>query len=318
MDTATAHARVAAEATVDSYRFDHPRISDIVNDMHIRKGDVGPGDTVKPFDLQTTDGGRLRSADIAANGQPALLVFGSRTCPVTESAVEGLEQLHALYGHKTRFVMVQVREAHPGKTIGQPHTFEQKVRHAIDLKNHHHLPFEVAVDDIDGTFHRALGSRPNSAYVIDPSGTILFRAQWANETQPIGEALAAIVAGNAPPAPTVTRTFHAITQTVGYMSAVLDAAGKGARLDTWKVAPTHGRDDDPLRPVLLPAPQRAGTPRDGTDDGFDGCRCRGRRQAHLAIMTGVTVLEEPGPKKAAISFARARASASPSRMSRLR
>jgi hypothetical protein len=31
-----------------------------------------------------------------------------------------------------------------------------------------------------------------------------------------------------------------MTQTIGYMSPVLDAAGKGARLDTWKVAPPMG------------------------------------------------------------------------------
>jgi hypothetical protein len=90
---------------------------------------------------------------------------------------------------------------------------------------------------MDGTFHRALGARPNSAFVVDPSGTIVFRAQWANETLAIGDALDAIVRGQAPPIPTVTRTLSAVTKTVGFMSAVLDSAGPGARLDTWKVAP---------------------------------------------------------------------------------
>jgi peroxiredoxin len=232
---------IQARITADRYRYDHPRIyPDIVNDMYIPKTDPGPGDEVKAFDLQTTDGGRLRSADLGASGKPVLLVFGSRTCPVTESAAEGLRQLHATYGNKVRFVMVNVREAHPGQTIGQPQTFGQKLRHAIDLKNHHALPFEMAVDDIDGTFHRSLGSRPNSAYLIDPSGRIVFRAQWANETRAVDEALAAIAEGKAPPEPTVTRTFHSITQTIGYMSPVLDAAGKGARLDTWKVVPPLG------------------------------------------------------------------------------
>ena len=241
METATAQARVAALAAADAYRFEHPRIyPDIVNDMFIRASDAGPGDKVTPFDLQTTDGGRLRSADLAAAGRPVLLVFGSRTCPVTESAGEGLRALYADFGGAIRFVMVQVREAHPGKSIGQPQTFEQKLRHAVNLRQHHELPFEVAVDDIDGTFHRALGARPNSAYVIDPSGTILFRAQWANETRLIGEALAAIAAGATPPSPAVTRTLHAITQMTGYMRPVLDAAGEGARLDTWKVVPPMG------------------------------------------------------------------------------
>jgi hypothetical protein len=240
MDTVTTHAPAAAAGTADGYRFDHPRIRAIINDMYIRKHEPGPGDRVKPFDMETTDGGFLKSIDVSAKGQPVLLVFGSRTCPVTESAAEGLRQLHATYGDKVHFVMVQVREAHPGQTIGQPKTPAEKLHHAQDLQRHHNLPFEVAVDDIDGTFHRSLGARPNSGYLIDPSGTILFRAQWANETQAIAGALGAVLAGNIPAAPKVTRTFHSMTQTIGYMSPVLDAAGKGARLDTWKVAPPMG------------------------------------------------------------------------------
>lgn len=238
MNTATTQQ---TKITTDGYRYEHPRLyPDVMNDMFISKNELGPGDKVKPFDLQTTDGGHLRSADLKANGQPVLLVFGSRTCPVTESGAEGLKQLHVTYGKKVRFVMIKVREAHPGGTIGQPQSSEEKLHHAVDLKNHHNLPFEVAVDDIDGTFHRSLGSRPNSAYVIDPSGTILFRAQWANETQAIQEALEAIVAGKKPAQPSVSRTMHSITQMLGYVNPVLDAAGKGARLDTWKVVPPLG------------------------------------------------------------------------------
>jgi hypothetical protein len=232
---------IQAKITAEGYRYDHPRLyPDLVNDLYIPKGDPGPGDQVEPFDLQTVEGGRFRSADLPADGRPVLLVFGSRTCPVTESAAGGLKRLHAIYGKSVRFVMVNVREAHPGQTIGQPQTFRQKLRHAMDLKSHHDLPFETAVDEIDGTLHRALGSRPNSAYVIGPSGTILFRAQWANETEAIREALAAIVAGEAPPHPTVSRTFHSMTQMIGYMNPVLDAAGKGARFDTWKLVPPLG------------------------------------------------------------------------------
>jgi hypothetical protein len=222
------------------YRYDHPRVCDIVNDMYVRRGEPGPGSVIRHFDLPTTDGRRLRSADFAASGQAVLLVFGSLTCPVTESGAEGLVELHARYGSKVRFVMVQVREAHPGATIPQPRTSEQKLRHAASLKAHHHLPFEVAVDDIDGTLHRELGSRPNSAYVIDGSRAILFRAQWGNEMRAIGEALEAIAAGRKPPVPSVTRTVRAIARTLGYIGPVLDAAGKGARLDTWKVAPPMG------------------------------------------------------------------------------
>jgi len=238
MNTATTQQ---TKSTKYDYHYEHPRLYPyVINDMVISKNELGPGDKVQAFDLPTTDGGRVRSVDLKANGQPVLLVFGSLTCPITESGADGLKQLHAMYGEKVRFVMIKVREAHPGETIGQPQTFEDKLSQALSLKKHHHLPFEVAIDDMNGTFHSSLDSRPNSAYVIDPSGTILYRAQWANETQAIGEALKAIVAGKDPKEPFTSRTMHAIAQALGYANSVHDAAGKGALLDTWKVAPPLG------------------------------------------------------------------------------
>ena len=234
-------ASAPAAVQAREYRYDHPRLyPDIVNDMFVRASDLGPGDDVAPFNLATIDGGSFRSSDLAAVGKPVLLVFGSRTCPVTESAAPGLKRLHAVHGERVRFVMVNVREAHPGHTIAQPQTFDQKRRHAVDLKDHHHLPFEVAVDDIDGTFHRAFGSRPNSAFLISPAGKIVFGAQWANETEAIDNALAAVASGQAPRQPAVTRTFHAMTWMIGHMSPVLKAAGKGASFDTWSVVPPLG------------------------------------------------------------------------------
>lgn len=94
------------------------------------------------------------------------MVFGSLTCPVTESAGGGLRELHARYGDRVRFVLVNVREAHPGALTPQPQTFQETSDHSMRLKEHHLLPFEVATDDLDGTLHRAFGPRPSSAYPI--------------------------------------------------------------------------------------------------------------------------------------------------------
>lgn len=40
MHTATTHAPAAAAGTADDYRFDHPRIRDIINDMYIREHEL--------------------------------------------------------------------------------------------------------------------------------------------------------------------------------------------------------------------------------------------------------------------------------------
>jgi Iodothyronine deiodinase len=222
------------------YRFDHPAIPDVMADLRIPASDLGPGDRIPDFDLPATDGGRITSADLASGRRPTLLVFGSLTCPVTESGGGGLAQLHARYGDQIRFVMVYVREAHPGALTRQPRTFEAKLRNAGALRVHHGFGFEVAVDDIDGTVHRAFGPRPNSAYLIDPAGRIVFRAHWADVTSALEAALADVAAGNRPRSAKAGRTLRSMAIMTGFADVAFGAAGPGALADTWKVAPPFG------------------------------------------------------------------------------
>ena len=101
------------------YRFEHLALPTVLKDMYYSKDDPGPGDRVPDFDLPILGGGRFRSTDLGETA-PLLLIFGSYTCPVTDSAAPGLRQLHARFGDRVRFVMVDVREAHPGKAVPQP------------------------------------------------------------------------------------------------------------------------------------------------------------------------------------------------------
>ena len=160
-----------AEQTGDSvdigrrYRFERLALGTVMRDMYFSKDDPAAGDRVPDFDLPTLGGGRFRSSDLSETG-PVLLIFGSYTCPVTDSAAPGLKELHGRFGDRVRFVMVNVREAHPGKAVPQPETMDQKTAHAEQLGILQGFEFEVAVDDIDGTLHHALSPKPNSAYVL--------------------------------------------------------------------------------------------------------------------------------------------------------
>jgi hypothetical protein len=132
--------------------------------------------------------------------------------------------------------MVNVREAHPGCAFPQPGTFEAKLGHAERLRDIHGFPFEVAVDDVDGTLHRALGPKPASAYLLARDGTILFRAHWASDTGALAAALEAVVTG----APLLRPRSGAIAATLRMIpdvAPVLDRAGRGAWSDMWRVAP---------------------------------------------------------------------------------
>jgi len=218
------------------YRFEHLAMSVVMRDMYFSKDEPGPGDRVPDFDLPTLGGGRFRSTDLGETG-PALLIFGSYTCPVTENAAPGLIELHGRFGDRVRFVMVDVREAHPGKAVPQPQTFDQKMAHAALLRDLHGFEFEVAVDDIDGTLHRAVSPKQHSAYILGKDGTILFRAQWANDTKALAEALDPIAAGNAPRRSQSGGVVRPILRQLRNMAPVFDRAGGGAWSDMWRVAP---------------------------------------------------------------------------------
>ncbi len=218
------------------YRYDHLQLRLVLRDLYFSRDDPGLGDRVPDFDLPTLGEGRFRSTDLAETG-PALLIFGSYTCFVTDSAAPGLRELHARFGDRVRFVMVDVREAHPGQAVPQPKTMDEKMAHAKLLRDLHGFEFEVAVDDADGTLHRALSPKPNSAYVLDKDGTILFRAQWANDTKALAAALETIAAGESPSRLQSGGLVRPMLRLSRNIAPVLDRAGGGAWRDMWRVAP---------------------------------------------------------------------------------
>lgn len=228
---------MAVTSTDTGYRFAHPTMATVLSDMRIPGTDPRPGDAIPEFSVTTTDGAVIDNASLRRDGRPALIVFGSLTCPITESAGDGLRELHARYGDRVRFIVINVREAHPGASTPQPRTYEQKAGHASRLKEHHRLPFEVATDDLDGTLHRAFGPRPSSAYLVDPSGEITFRAHWSNVTPAIEVAVAAAASGVRPPRAEVGQTVRAMARMTGHAGQALQTAGRGATRDTWKIAP---------------------------------------------------------------------------------
>ena len=218
------------------YRFEHLSLPLVMRDLTFDSNDPGPGDPVPPFDLPTVSGGRFRSTDLAATG-PALLIFGSITCPVTDDAAPGLNELYRRFGDRVRFVMVNVREAHPGATFPQPRTADGKMAHARRMRDLYGFEFDVAVDDPDGTLHRALGPKPNSAYVVAAEGTILFRAHWGNDTAALFQALEAVTAGRPVRRSRSGGLVMFMVRMLRHIAPVLDRAGAGAWADMWRVAP---------------------------------------------------------------------------------
>ena len=100
---------------------------------------------------------------------------------MTLGARPGLDHLYRDFGDSVQLVSVYTREAHPGELYPH-HTSEgQKLRHAIDWAEQDQIPWPVTVDTLDGKTHRAYGPLPNSAYLIDRTGHVAFRALWAGQ-----------------------------------------------------------------------------------------------------------------------------------------
>src|SRR5919198_4979288 len=115
---------------------------------------------------------------------------------MTASAGPALKELYREFGDRVAFLTVYVREAHPGERYPQPDTFEQKLNHAIDYKERDQIPWTVAVDDIDGSFHQALDPKPNAAFFVDASGRIAFRSLWSNDEAGLRQGFEALVSGD--------------------------------------------------------------------------------------------------------------------------
>jgi hypothetical protein len=120
---------------------------------------------------------------------------------MTASAGPALKRLHEEFGDRVAFVSLYVREAHPGDRYPQPESFEQKMEHARAYRERDGLPWPVAVDDVDGSLHRALDPKPSSVYIMDREGRVAFRALWSNDEATVRDGLQAVVDGRTPERP---------------------------------------------------------------------------------------------------------------------
>lgn len=84
-------------------------------------------------------------------------------------AAEGIESIF-LYTH----------EAHPGEYYPHLTSFEQKLRHARDLRDKIGVTRPILVDALDGACHRAYGSMPNMTWIISGAGVPVYKAEWTD------------------------------------------------------------------------------------------------------------------------------------------
>lgn len=216
------------------YRHVTPQV--LFNDMAFSDQAPRPGHRLPSFDLPLAQGGRVRSEDLIA-AKPMLLVTGSLTCPMTASSNPLLEDLHKEFGDQIAFVMLHVREAHPGEDRDQPQTDEEKMHHALALQRRDQVSWPIAVDDAQGTVHRMLDEKPNAAWLAGRGGVILYRSLWAGDVQGLRRALESVVKGERLLVNESHKRLVPMARGVGNMRETLQHSGPRAMRDLWRAAP---------------------------------------------------------------------------------
>ncbi len=217
----------------NDYRYKRFTTSLLMRDLRFGKDAAGPGDSFPSFELVTTSGDRLVNHDVFGD-KPVLVIFGSMTCPMTASAAPSVQELYDDFGDRVKFIMLYVREAHPGENFTQSATMDEKLEYARALKKFYDIQWIVAADNINGDLHRALDPKPNSAYLVNSEGTIVFRSLWAADRDALRQALDAAAAGRVPESKQSDALIGPVTRAMGQVQEVMTRGGPQAVRDLWR------------------------------------------------------------------------------------
>ncbi len=192
----------------------------------------GPAVGTKAADFTATalDGQAVQLS--AYFGRPIVLEMGSVTCPLYQTRRDGMERLARAYPD-VQFLVLYVREAHPGRKVTQHRSEAEKRQRAPGLKDDFRESRTILVDDLAGTAHKIYGEFPNSVFVIGRNEHIGFRSDW-NDVAAVRKVLRRLAAGQ--PVGRVTSLFKpanpfAAKRTFAY-------AGKGSARDFLTSLPT--------------------------------------------------------------------------------
>jgi hypothetical protein len=140
---------------------------------------VGPaaGEKAKPFtvnDLET--GKKVKLSDF--KGKWLVIETGSSTCSMYTKNIDEMRKVRE-ENPDVEFVIIYVREAHPGERLHQHRSYDEKIAAAKLLKPRYGEGRRVLVDELEGDFHKKYGMMPNVMYVIRPDGIVHYRVNWA-------------------------------------------------------------------------------------------------------------------------------------------
>jgi peroxiredoxin len=178
----------APDSTAFGYNYDRFGLEHRVLDQ---LGGVRVGEAAPDFTATRLDGSQVKLSDF--RGKPVVVETGSVSCPMYVSHVESMNAL-AFRFPDVVFLVLYVREAHPGQRIRAHRDTAQKAAAARILVGQEREDRTVVIDDIAGTAHRYYGAMPNTVHLIDGDGVVAFRAMW-NDPPAVEAALRKVLVG---------------------------------------------------------------------------------------------------------------------------
>ena len=218
---------------MSEYRYKRFTTSLLFRDLRFPSKAAAPGDRFPTFAITTTNSDRLSNEDVFGD-KPVLFIFGSMTCPMTASSAPSISELYEEFGDKIKFIMLYVREAHPGENYRQAEAIEEKLASARALQDFYGIGWTVAADNVDGELHRALDPKPNAAYLANSNGDVLFRSLWAADYEALRQALDDAASGRAMLSTQSTRLLGPVVRAMGRVQEVMERGGPQAVSDLWR------------------------------------------------------------------------------------
>ncbi len=136
-----------------------------------------PGSSADDFTVFDLTANKVKLSDY--RGKWLVIETGSITCNMYTRNINKMNALAKKYPD-VEFVVVYVREAHPGSKLPQHSSLKDKQSIAACLSKTCNEQRSILVDDMKGSMHRHYGEMPNIIYVINPDGEVIYRHNWGN------------------------------------------------------------------------------------------------------------------------------------------
>lgn len=149
------------------------------------------GEAAPQFTLLGADGKSKISLSDYAGKKPVVLMFGSCSCPPFRAMVGGVEKLHQQYKDRVDFLMLYIREAHPGSVVSLPtqegerelrvipqtSTVSERLANLRQFVSLSGITMPAVVDDEKGSVRQAYASWPIRLYVVGTDGKIIYKGR---------------------------------------------------------------------------------------------------------------------------------------------